>query len=116
MGISNSYSQEFETLGFSHSEFEKLCECRQASLVDPRLNVPVSNPLQIDHGGCYIAMSHPLLQRPNVNPVLQVARRVCVAELVEKPSAAEGPLRTTVNGDRSILQYGGNGYAPHSSR
>jgi hypothetical protein len=76
MGIANSDSQEIETFGFSHSESEKLCERSQTSLVDPRLNVPVSDTLEIDHCGCNIAVSHPRLKCANVDAVLKMTRSI----------------------------------------
>jgi hypothetical protein len=105
MGISNWDSQEFEALGFSRSEFDRLCERCQTSFVNPRLNVPVSNTLQVDHCRCDIAVSHPLLQRANVNSVLQVARRVCVAEFVKEPTSAVLSFGAAIDLDSPVLQF-----------
>ena len=95
-------------MGLSRCEFKSLRKRSQTSFVNSCLNVSVSDALQVDHRGRDIAMSHPLLQGTNVDSVLQVPRRVCVAKLMKKPSAAEGPLSTAIDGDRSVLQFVSN--------
>ena len=42
-------------------------------------------------------MSHPLLQGADVDPVLEVARGICVAEFVEKPTATVGSFGTAID-------------------
>ena len=54
----------------------------EAALVDPCLDVPVSNALQIDHRGRDVAVSHPLLQCADVDPILKVSRRVGVTAML----------------------------------
>ena len=53
--------KDLRRLGLGRSEFESLRKRSQTSFVNPRLNVPVSNTLQIDHRGSDIAVPHPLL-------------------------------------------------------
>ena len=75
----------------------QLRECRQASLVDPGLNVAIADALEINHGRGDVAVSHPLLKRADVDAVLQVPRGVGVAEFVQEPPAAEGSFGAAVD-------------------
>src|SRR5207249_3728148 len=84
-------------------EGKGLRESRKAALVDPDLNIAVPHALQIDHRRCDVPVAHPLLQRPDVDSVLQVARGVSVAEFVKEPSAAERPLPAAVDPDSAVL-------------
>ena len=76
----------------------------KAALVDPCLDVPVSNALQIDHRGRDVAVSHPLLQCADVDPILKVSRRVGVAKLMKEPSPAVGSIGTAIHLHRSVFQ------------
>ena len=49
-------------------------------------------------------MAHPLLQRANVNSVLQVPCRISVSELMKEPTAAVGAIGTAINFDRAVLK------------
>jgi len=49
-------------------------------------------------------MTHPLLQRADVDAVLQVARGVGVAELVKEPSSAERAFGAAVDPDAAVLE------------
>ena len=64
-----------------------LSECSQAALVDPGLYVAVADAFEINHRRCDVAVSHPLLQGSDVDPVLEVPRGICVAEFVKEPAA-----------------------------
>jgi hypothetical protein len=55
-----------------------LRESCETALVDPYLNIAIPDALQIDHRRCDIAMPHPLLERTDVDSVLQVAGGVGV--------------------------------------
>jgi len=81
-----------------------LRESGEAALVDPDLDVAVPHTLEIDHGRGDIAMTHPLLQRANIDAVLQVARGVGVAELMQEPSSAERYFHAAVDPDCAVVQ------------
>ena len=44
----------------------------QTTFIDPRLNVAVANALEVDHGRRDVTVAPPLLQCPNVDPVLKI--------------------------------------------
>jgi hypothetical protein len=69
-----------------------LGESREAASVQPSLDVAVPDALQINHGRGNIPVPHPHLQGADVYAVLQVARGVCMAALVQEIPAAVGPL------------------------
>src|SRR5260370_894484 len=69
-------------------EINLLRKSRETAFVESRLDVAVAHGFQIDHGRCDIAVSHPLLQRADIDAVLQVARGVGMAEFVQEPPAA----------------------------
>jgi hypothetical protein len=66
-------------------------------LVQPHLDVTVSDALEIDHGRCDITVAHPLLERGDVDAVLQVPGRVGMAEFVKKPAAAKRAFGATID-------------------
>src|SRR5581483_10135973 len=82
-----------------------LCKRGEASLVNPRLNVPVSNAFEIDHSGSNVAMSHPLLQCADIDSVLQMSGGVGVTKFVKEPSAAVGSISTAIHLCRSVFQF-----------
>ena len=63
-----------------------LRKCGEASLIDPGLNVAVSDAFEIHHRRCNVPVTHPLLQCADVDSVLEVSRGICVAEFVEEPT------------------------------
>jgi len=83
---------------------QALRESGEAALVDPDLGVAVPDALEIDHRRCDIAMTHPLLQRADIDAVLQVARGVGVSKLVKEPSSAERSLRAAVDPNSAVVQ------------
>jgi hypothetical protein len=56
-----------------------LGKCREAPFIDPSLNVAVAKTLEIDHRRSDIPVPHPLLQRSDIDSVLQVPGCVGVA-------------------------------------
>src|ERR1022692_4399071 len=82
----------------------QLRECRQAPLVDPGLYVAVAYAFEINHRRGDVAVSHPLLQGPDVDAVLEVPRGIRVAEFVEEPTATVGSFRTAIALYGSVLQ------------
>ena len=56
--------------------------------------------LEVDHSRCDVAVSHPLLQGPDVDAVLEVSRSVRVAEFVQEPTATVGSFGTAI--DRGV--------------
>src|SRR5271166_4445533 len=79
----------------------KRCE---AALIDPGLNIFVSHTLQVNHCRCDVPVSHPLLQRANVDSVLQVTGRVGVAELMQKPAGTVGAFIAAIDSDCAVVQ------------
>src|ERR1700730_17677448 len=77
---------------------------REAALVDPDLNIAIPHTLEIDHRRCDVAVAHPLLQRADIDAVLQVAGGGGVAELVKELSSAERPLPAAVDADSAVFQ------------
>lgn len=47
-------------------------------------------------------MSHPLLQRADVDAVLQMPRRIRMPEFMQEPAAAEGPLPAPVDANHAV--------------
>ena len=82
-----------------------LCERCKATLVDPRLNIPVSDALEVDHRRRNIAVAHPLLQGANVDSVLQISCGICMTELVEKPPATVLAFSTAIDLHCSVFQF-----------
>lgn len=77
----------------------------QTPLVDPCLNVTVTNAFEVDHRRCDVAMPHPLLQRADVDPVLKVPCRVGMTELVQKPAGAVGASGAAVDLDSGVVEF-----------
>ena len=86
-----------------------LRESGEAALVDADLDVAVPHTFEINHSRGDVAMTHPLLQRADVDAVLQVARGVSVAELVKEPSSAERYFHAAVDPDSAVVQLVGHG-------
>src|ERR1039458_9466659 len=86
-----------------------LRESGEAALVDADQDVAVPHTFEINHRRGDVAMAHPLLQRADIDTVLQVARGVSVAKLVKEPSSAERPLRAAVDPDSAVVQLMGHG-------
>ena len=82
----------------------QLRECREAPLVDSGLNVAVPNALEVDHRRGDVAVSHPLLQGPDVDAVLEVPRGIRVAEFVQEPTATVGSFGTAIDLYGSVFQ------------
>ena len=81
------------------------CKRRQTPLVNPRLNVAVSDAFQVDHRRRDVPMPHPLLECADIDAVLEIPGREGVPEFMEKPAGAVGPFGTAVDPDGSILQF-----------
>jgi hypothetical protein len=75
----------------------QLRECCEAPFVDPGLYVAVTDSFEVNHRRCDVTMSHPLLQGADVDPVLEMARGIRVAEFVEEPTTTEGSLSTAID-------------------
>ena len=76
-------------------------ESRHAAAVDARLNVAVPHALEINHGRGDIAVSHSLLQGPDVDAVLQMTGRIGMPEFMQKSSAAERAFGAAVDAGAS---------------
>lgn len=80
------------------------CEGSQATLIDPGLNVFVSDALQVDHCRGDVPVPHPLLERADIDSVLEIPCRIGVPEFVQKPSRTVGAFGTTVDPHRSVFE------------
>src|SRR5271166_4522461 len=81
---------------------------REAALIDPGLNVFVPYTLQVNHCRCDVPVSHPLLQRTNIDAVLQVPGRVGVAKLMQKPARAIGTFGAAIDSSCAVVQLVGH--------
>src|SRR5271157_1163730 len=79
----------------------KRCE---AALIDPGLNIFVPYTLQVNHCRCDVPVSHPLLQRANVDSVLEVPGSVGVSKLMQKPAGAVGAFGAAIDSDGAVVE------------
>jgi hypothetical protein len=75
----------------------QLRECCQAPFVDPGLYVAVTDSFEVNHRRGDVAVSHPLLQGPDVDAVLEVPRGIRVAEFVEEPTSTVRSFGTAID-------------------
>ena len=57
----------------------KRCE---ATFVDPGLNVTIPQSLEVNHGGGDITVAHPLLERANVDSILEMPCGISMTEFM----------------------------------
>ena len=57
----------------------KRCE---ATFVDPGLNVAIPESLEVNHGGGDITVAHPLLERADVDSILEMPCGIGVTEFM----------------------------------
>jgi len=55
---------------------------RTATRVDSGLNVTIPQPLEVNHGGGDITVAHPLLERANVDSILEMPCGIGVTEFM----------------------------------
>src|SRR5260370_5400808 len=80
----------------------KRCE---ATFVDPGLNVAMPQSLEVNHGGGDITVAHPLLERANVDSILEMPCGIGVTEFMQKPARAVGPVGATIDFNGSVLKF-----------